>query len=157
MEDTASSNVQVIGEVVPEMDVSLLGLTPTVPLSEEYLHEMTGPSTAAMQNRDDAGSVSTENVISAAHMAETTASGSQTHRDGNHPKESTARSRRGRSKSPHSRTGHKLSPKSQTAELRARMARVRQMKLTQYLLPTPQLPTLTCIYYTTQYGDASGS
>ena len=37
MEDTASSNVQVIGEVVPEMDVSLLGLTPAVPLSEEYL------------------------------------------------------------------------------------------------------------------------
>ena len=49
-EDTASSNVQVIGEVVPETDVSLLGLTPTVLLSEEYLREMTGPSTAATRN-----------------------------------------------------------------------------------------------------------
>ena len=42
MEDTASSNVQVIGEVVPKMDVSSLGLTPTVPLSEEYLRENNG-------------------------------------------------------------------------------------------------------------------
>ena len=55
MEDTASSNVQVIGEVVPKTDVSLLGLTPTVPLSEEYLREMTGPSTAATRNPGDAG------------------------------------------------------------------------------------------------------
>ena len=31
MEDTASSNMQVIGEIVPKMDVSSLGLTPTVP------------------------------------------------------------------------------------------------------------------------------
>ena len=64
----------------------------------------------------------------------------QTLNDVRHPKESLATSRRGRSKSPHSRTGRELSPKSQTAELRARMARVRQMKLTQYLEPTPQLP-----------------
>ena len=40
MEDTASSNVQVIDEVVPKMDVSLLGLTPTVPLSTESLCEV---------------------------------------------------------------------------------------------------------------------
>ena len=118
---------------------------------------MTGPSTAATRNPDDAASGSTGNVISGVHMAETTASGSQTHRDGNHPKESTAKSRRGQSKSPHSRTGHELSPKSQTAELRARMARVRQMKLTQYLPPTPQLPPPPIFNYTTRYGDVSGS
>ena len=58
------------------MDVSSLGLTPTVPLSTEYLREVTGPSTAATQNPNDAGSVSPENVISGAHLAETTASGS---------------------------------------------------------------------------------
>ena len=139
MEDITSSNVQVINEVVPEMDASLLGLTPTVPLSTEYLHEMTGPSTAAMQNLGDAGSVSTENVISGTNVAETTASGLQTPRDGQHPKESAARSWHERSKSPHSRIGHELSPKSQTAELRLGMARVQQMKMTHYL-PAPQLP-----------------
>ena len=36
MEDTAFSPVQVIGETIPELDVSSLGLTPTVPLSAEY-------------------------------------------------------------------------------------------------------------------------
>ena len=92
MEDTTSSNMQVIGEVVPEMDVSSLGLTPTVPLSVEYLREVTGPSTAAMRNPGEAGSGSTENVISGANVAETIASGLQTPRDGKHPKESIARS-----------------------------------------------------------------
>ena len=86
MENTASSNVQVIGKVVLEMDVSSLGLTPTVPLSKEYLHEMTGPSTAAMRNPDGAGSVSTGNVISGAHVAETTTSGSQPPSDVRHPR-----------------------------------------------------------------------
>ena len=124
MEDTASSNVQVIGEVVLEINVSSLGLTSTVPLSVEYLCEVTGPSTVATQNPGDMGSVSTENVISGANVAETTASGSQTSHDGQHPKESTARSQQERSKSPHSRAGRELSPKSRTVELRARMARV---------------------------------
>ena len=124
MEDTVSSNVQVIGEVVPEMDVSSLGLTPTVPLSEEYLREMTVPSTAATQNPNDAGSVSTRNVISGTHVAETTASGLQAPSEGQYPKESFATSRRGRSKSQHSRTERELSPKSRTTELRAHMARV---------------------------------
>ena len=122
------------------MDVSLLGLTPTVPLSAEYLREVTGPSTVVMRNPDDVGSGSIENLISGANMAETPASGLQIPRDGHHPKESTARSRCERSKSPHGRTGHELSPKSRTTELRARMARVQQMKMTQYLPPAPQLP-----------------
>ena len=78
------------------MDASSLGLTPTVPLSEEYLHEMTGPRTAATRNPDDAGSVSTGNVISGVHVAETTASGWQPPSDMGHPKESIATSRRGR-------------------------------------------------------------
>ena len=82
MEDTASSPVQVIGEVVPETDVSSLGLTSTVPLSAEYLCEVTGPSIAATWNPNDAGSVSTEKVISGVNVAETTASGSQTPREG---------------------------------------------------------------------------
>ena len=47
MEDTASSPVQCVGEVVPESDVPSLGLTPTDPLSAENLCEVTGPRTAA--------------------------------------------------------------------------------------------------------------
>ena len=140
MEDTASSNVQVIGEVVPKTDVSSLGLTLTVPLSAEYLREVTGPSMAATRNPDDAGLASTGNVISGAHVAETTANGSQAPSDVWHPKESIAMSRRGRSKSPHSRTGRELSPKSRTVELRVRMARVQQMKMMPYLPPASQLP-----------------
>ena len=96
MEDTASSPMQVIGKTVPESDVSLLDLTPTVPLSAEYFREVTGLSTGATWNLGDVGSVSTENVISGVNMAETTASGSQTPHDGQHPKESTTRSRRER-------------------------------------------------------------
>ena len=84
MKDTASSNVQVIGEIVPETDVSSLGLTQTVPLSAEYLREVTGPSMVATRNPSDAGSVSTENVVSGVNVAETIASGSQTPRDGQH-------------------------------------------------------------------------
>ena len=95
MEDTASNNVQVIGEGVPEMDVSPLGLAPTVPLSEEYLREMMGPSTAVTWNPGDAGLASTGNVISGTHVAETTASGSQAPGDVRHRKESIATSRRG--------------------------------------------------------------
>ena len=117
MEDTASSPVQIVGETIPKSDVSLLGLTPTVPLSAEYFHEVTGLSMATTWNLGEAGSVSTENVISGVNMAETIANGSQTPRDGQHLKESTARSRRERSKSPHSRIGRELSPKSCTVEL----------------------------------------
>ena len=60
MEDTASSNVQVIGEVVPEIGASSLSLTPTIPLSAEYLREARGPSTVATRNPIDAGSGSIE-------------------------------------------------------------------------------------------------
>ena len=113
------------------MDVSSLGLTPTVPLSEEYLREMIVPSTAAMRNPGDAGLALTGNMISGVNVAETTASGSQAPSDAQHPKESFATSRRERTKSPHDRAGRELSPKSRTAKLRARMARVQQKKMTQ--------------------------
>ena len=114
--------MQVIGEVVPETDVSSLGLTPTVPLSEEYLREMTVPSTAATRNPSDVGLALTGNVINGINAAETTASGSQAPSDAQHPKESFAMSRREWTKSPPCRTERELSPKSHTTELRARMA-----------------------------------
>ena len=141
MEDTASSSVRVVGEVVPETDVSSLGLSPQVALTADSLRNVTGPSTAAARNPGDAGSDLNENLFTDANVAETTASGIQTQSDVRQTRGSIATSRRVRSKSPHGRTtGRELSPRSQTAELRARIARVRQMKLTQYLEPPPQLP-----------------
>ena len=130
MDDTASSSVRVVGEVVPETDVSSLGLSPQVALTADSLRNVTGSSMVAARNPGDAGSDVNESLFTNANLAETTASGSQTPSDVRHPKGSIATSRRGRSKSPHGRTGRELSPKSQTAELRARMARVQQMKLT---------------------------
>ena len=140
MEDTASSSVKVVGEVVPETDVSSLGLSPQDALTVDTLRNVTGPSTAATRNLGDAGSDVNEGWFTDANVAETTASGFQTPSDVRQPKGSIATSRRGRSKSPHGRIGRELSPRSQTAELGARMARVRQMKLTSYLPPAPQLP-----------------
>ena len=98
MENTASSNVQVIDEVVPEKDVSSLGLTPTVHLSEEYLCKMIVPIMATMRNLGDAGLALTGNVISGVNVAETTASRLQAPSDAWHPKESFATSRRERTK-----------------------------------------------------------
>ena len=112
MEDTASSSMRVVGEVVPKTDVSSLGLNPQVALTADSLRNVTGPSTAAVWNLGDAGSDLNESLFIEANVAETTASGSQTPRDVRHPKGSIATSRRGRSKSPHGRTGHELSPKS---------------------------------------------
>ena len=43
MEDTASSSVRVVGEVVPETDVSSLGLSPQVALTADSLRNVTGP------------------------------------------------------------------------------------------------------------------
>ena len=140
MQDTASSSVRVVGGVVPEMDVSLLGLSLQVALTADSLQNVTGPSTAAARNPGDAGSDVTENLISGVNMAETTTRGLRVPSDVRHPKESFATSRRGRSKSPHGGIGRELSPKSRTAELHACITRVQQKKMTQYLQPPPQLP-----------------
>ena len=101
MEDTASSSVRVIGEVVPETDVSSLGLSPQDALTADALRHVTSLSTAAARNLGDAGSDFNENLFSGANVAETTASGFQTPGDVRHP---IATSRRVRSKSPHGRT-----------------------------------------------------
>ena len=117
MEDTASSSVRVVGEVVPETNVSSLGLSPQVALTADSLRNVTGTGMAAARNQGDVDSGSMFDWVSGVNMAETTASGSQAPREEQHPKESFATSRRGRSKSPHSRIGRELSPKFCTAEL----------------------------------------
>ena len=133
--------MKVVGKVVPETDVSLLGLSLQVALTTDSLRNVTGPEYGSgVESRRRMGSDLNESLFTEANVAETTASGSQTPSDVRRPKGSIATSRRGRSKSPHGRTRHELSPKSQTAELRARMARVWQMKLTHYLPSAPPLP-----------------
>ena len=74
MEDTASSSVKVVGEVVPETDVSSLGLSPQVALTADSLRNVTGPSTAVAQNLGNAGSDLNERLFTEANVAETTAS-----------------------------------------------------------------------------------
>ena len=117
MEDTASSSVRIVGEVVLETDVSSLGLSPQVALTADSLRNVTGLSTVVAQNPGGVGSDLNESLFTKANVAETIASGSQTPSDVRQPKGSNTTSRRGRSKSPYGRTGHELSPRSQTAEL----------------------------------------
>ena len=85
MEDTASSSVRVVDEVVPETDVSSLGLSPQVALTADSLWNVTGPSTAAARNPGDVGSDLNESLFSGANVAETTTSGFQTPSDVRHP------------------------------------------------------------------------
>ena len=124
MEDTASSPVQLVGEVVPESNVPSLGLTPTDPLTVENLREVTGPRMTVERNPGDAESVSTENVITGANVAEPPANGLQTFGDAQHHAETAATSGQARAKSPIGRARHELSPRTRTANLCARMARV---------------------------------
>ena len=140
MEDTASSPALLVGEVVPESDVPSLGLTPTDPLTAENLREVTGPRVTLARNPGDAESVSTENVIAGANVAEPTASGSQMFGDAQHHTETAATSGQARAKSPVGRVRHELSPRTRTADLRARMARVRQTRMTRYLQAPPPPP-----------------
>ena len=130
MEDTASSSVQLVGEVVPESDVPSLGLTPTDPLTMENLREVTGLGMTAERNSGDAESVSKENVITGANVAEPTASGSHMFVDAQHHIETAATSGQTRAKSPAGRVRHELSPRTRTADLRAWMAMVRQTRMT---------------------------
>ena len=90
MEDTASGPVQLVGEVVPESDVPSLGLTPMDPLTAENLREVIGPRMTVARNPGDVESVSMENVITGANVAEPTASGSQTFGDAQHHMETAA-------------------------------------------------------------------
>ena len=155
MEDTASSPAHLVGEVVPELDVRPLGLTPTDPLIEENHREVTGPHMIVARNPGDAESVSTENVITGANVAEPTASGSQMFGDAQHHTETAATSRHARAKSPAGRVRHELSPRTRTADLRARMARVRQTRMTRYLqAPPPPPPSMNVPHDTVTHAEA---
>ena len=81
------------------------------------------------RNPGDAESVSMENVITGANVAELTASGSQTFGDAQHHTETAATLGQARAKSPVGRVRHELSPRTYTTDLRTRMARVRQMRM----------------------------
>ena len=112
MEDTASSPALLVGEVVPESDVPSLGLTPTDPLTVENLREVTGPRMTVEWNLGDAESVSTENVITGANVAEPTASGLQMFGDAQHHMGTAATSGQPRAKSPIGRVRHELGPRT---------------------------------------------
>ena len=69
------------------------------------------------RNPGDAESVSTENVIAGANVAEPTANGSQMFGDAQHHTETAATSGQACAKSPAGRVRHELSPRTRTADL----------------------------------------
>ena len=54
MEDIATSSVKLVGETVPESDVSLLGLSPQNPITVGVLHNVTGAHTSERRSSSDA-------------------------------------------------------------------------------------------------------
>ena len=60
--------------------------------------------------------------------------------DAQHHMETAATLGQARAKSPVGRVRHELSPRTRTADLRARMARVRQTRMTRYLQAPPPPP-----------------
>ena len=131
MEDTASSSPQIVGEVVPQSTESSLGLAlADVPTAESQQCVM-GPRTAEERTESDADAQSASDARSGENVSSPGVSGSQVPVDvSGQPAVTASSSRRVRPKSPLERA---LSPKrSQAAALRARFARLGQVKLLEY-------------------------
>ena len=72
----ASSSVRLVGERVPESNVSSLGMSPQVALTADSQRNVTGPRTAAKRKSCDADSEYTARVSSGEHAYDPAASGS---------------------------------------------------------------------------------
>ena len=130
MEDTASSSVKLVGEIVPESEVSSLGLSPQEPMTADSFQNVTGAHMAATRNVSDTDQRYTAHGSGGVHAFDPAASGSHAPPpDVSHQTETVA-SRYSRPRSPVPRP---LSPISANRELRARMARIRQTKLVRYV------------------------
>ena len=136
MEDTASSSVKLVGEIVPESDVSSLGLSPQESLTADSLRNVTGQRTAAMQNVSDADQEYTARGSSGEHAYDPAASGS--HAPPHDVTHQTATVATGYSR-PRSPVPRPPSPKSANRELCACMARIKQTKIVRYM-HTPVAP-----------------
>ena len=133
MEDTASSSVRYLGEIVPDTTASSLGLTPTDVPTVASSRGVTGPRTTETRNQSDADAESTAHTHKGEHVSNLGVSGTLPAKvDVSHQQVTTATSsRRTRSRSP---LGRALSPRrAQSAELRARFARLHQGRLFKYV------------------------
>ena len=54
MEDTATSSVKLVGETIPELDASSLGLSPQNPITADSLRNVTGARTSETRSSSDA-------------------------------------------------------------------------------------------------------
>ena len=54
MEDTATSSVKLVGETIPELDASSLGLSPQNPITADSLRSVTGARTSETRSSSDA-------------------------------------------------------------------------------------------------------
>ena len=136
MEDATSNSVKLVGEQVPESDVSSIGLSPQVTLTADSLRKVTGPRTAETRSVGDADTPSTAREIGEGRVYNPVASGLYPLTEVVPNQAEIVMSRHLRPKSPQSRS---VSPKSGTSELRARMARIRHAKTVRYL-PAPIAP-----------------
>ena len=60
MEDTASRSVKLVGEIVPNLDESSLGLNPQNPITADSLQNVIGLHMAEMRNVSDAAQQATD-------------------------------------------------------------------------------------------------
>ena len=156
MEDTASSSMRIVGEVVPGSIESSLGLALTDIHTAESQPGVMGPHTAETWRQSDADVGSASHAFSGESVSNPGVSGTQATVDTAHQTVQTATSsRRSRPKSPLERA---LSPKrSQASALRARFARPGQTKLLQYTQIPDNVPSASIPKDTVTRGEADAA
>ena len=124
-EESVSSSVRLVGERVPESNVTSRGVSPQVALTVDSQRNVTGPRTSVKRKSIDAETASTARVSDGEHACDPAASGSHAPPTDVTQHTETVMSRSLRPRSPIRRS---ISPKSLTSNMHARMARIRQTK-----------------------------
>ena len=156
MEDTASSSLRVVGEIVPESTVSSLGLTPADVHAAGSGRSVMGLRTAETRIQGEADVGTASDAFSGESLSNPGVSGTQMLIDAAPQTAVTATSlRHSRPKSPLERA---LSPKrSQASVLRARFARLGQAKLLQYMQTPDDVPEASVPRDTVTRGEADAA
>ena len=156
MEDTASSSVWIVGETVPASTESSLGLTPADVHAAGVGRSVMGPRTAEMRSQGEADVGMASDAYSGEIVSNPGVSGTQALVDAAPQTAMTAASsRRTRPKSPIEKA---LSPKrSQAAALRARFARLGQVKLLEYAQVRDSVPGASVPKDTVTRGEADAA
>ena len=116
MEDTTTSSVKLVGETVPELDASSLGLSPQNPITVGLLRNVTGARTSETRSSSDAEAQHTARDTAGERVYDPAASGSHVPPADVSHQAGTMASTFKRPKSPVRRS---LSPRSSGSDLRA--------------------------------------